>query len=145
MRIIPTIQRKHPKAIQHLSLPHQTRARLSCILGSYFLLLLCESNTLASRSVHFPTISKLNFVTLYVGKYHSSKYKLISPVAAPSPTDKYSPSPTRLEISSARKRPAFERRTSDLERSLQHLRDRITQARLASSPGISEPHYYPCG
>jgi hypothetical protein len=91
-----------------------------------------------SRSILSPTISNQDFLTLHVGKYHPSNYKPISLAVAPPPTDQSSPSPTHLDILSAGKRPAFERRTSDLERSLQqYQRDRTTQARLASPPGAS--------
>lgn len=66
-----------------------------------------------------------------IGKYHyPSNYEPVATVVAP-PIDGSSPSPAHLEISSAGKRPIFERRTTG------HQQDRTTQAKLARPPGLS--------
>ena len=98
----------------------------------------CASLTRSiSRSISSPTISNPAVVNLHVGKYHPSNYNPISIVVAPPLTNQSSPSPTHLEILSARKRPVLARQTSDLERTLQqHQRDRSTQARRLSSSGL---------
>jgi hypothetical protein len=71
-----------------------------------------------------------------MGKYHPSKYKPVAGVATSAPLP-----PTELEIPSGKgnKRPAYERRTSDVKRKLQqYQRDMIAQARLAGLRGTSE-------
>lgn len=83
-----------------------------------------------SRSIPSTTSSNSGVVDLNRGRYHPSNYKPVATVVAP-PIDNSSPSTAHLEISSARKRPAFERRTTG------HQQDRITQAKLAGPPVIS--------
>jgi hypothetical protein len=77
-------------------------------------------------------------LALPIGKYHPSNYKPVTP----SVTSSAPLSPTQLEIPSSgksNKRPAYERRTSDVKRKLQqYQRDMIAQARHAGLRGAPE-------
>jgi hypothetical protein len=82
-----------------------------------------------------------------MGKYHPSNYKPLSPGVPTSLSPIPAPlSPAQLEIPSpgqSNKRPAYERRSTDVKRKLQqYQRDMVAQARLASMP-TSQPQPQP--
>lgn len=85
------------------------------------------------------TAPETPILTMPMGKYHPSNYKLVSPSLSPAPTSSpVQPLPTSSmslpQSKASNKRPHHERRTSDVKRKLQqYQRDMIAQARLASS------------